>query len=203
VITGLFRQEIPLDFSGIFDYANSSIAVRLRSAGKDEMSQGACKYKIDPAPVFLFAYIAGSLLCSVFVVMLAVFDPAFRQAKLPVVLETIGYVLVIFGPPYAALAALVLTHCFRYEVTADGVRGKSWLGGAQFVRWADVSNAKPFRVGNLEFVRLTAAQGRRVWLPMFVHAASPVESEAFVWITPGTFSPADSPILSVPSRARS
>jgi hypothetical protein len=148
------------------------------------MSQGTCKYKVDPAPVFLFAYITGSFCCSAFVVVLALIDPAFRQAKLPVVLETIGYVLVYFGPPYAALSALVMTHYFRYEVTEEGVHGQTWLGKTESIRWAEVAAARPIHVGNLEFVRLSTAGGRRVWLPMFVHPASAAGSATFAWAPP-------------------
>ncbi len=145
------------------------------------MSQGTCRYKVDPAPVFLFAYIAGSICCSVFVVLLALIDPAFRQAKLPVVLETIGYVLVFFGPPYAALSALVMTHYFRYEVTQEGVRGQTWLGRTEAVRWSEVAAARPIHIGNLEFVGLTTSAGTRIWLPMFVHPATSTDAATFAW----------------------
>ena len=148
------------------------------------MSQGVCKYRVDPGPVFLFAYITGSIGCSLFVVSLAIFDPAFAQAKTPVVLETIGYVLVFFGPPYAALCALVLTHYFQYEVTPEGVQGQNWLGRTVLVKWSEVAAAKPLTIGNLEFVRLSTPSGTRVWLPMFVHSAASADAPTFAWAPP-------------------
>ena len=150
------------------------------------MSAGTSTYKVDPAPVFLFAYITGSLACSAFVVVLALFDPAFENAKLPAVLETIGYVLVFFGPPYAALCALVLTHYFRYEVTADGVRGQNAFGRTLFVQWNTVTSMKPIRIANLEFVRVAGGDSTStLWLPMFVRSASPMEPSVAIWgVTP-------------------
>lgn len=146
------------------------------------MSAGACTYKVDPAPVFLFAYITGSLACSAFVIVLAMFDPAFQNANAPAVLETIGYVLVFFGPPYAALCSLVLTYYFRYDVTPDGVTGQNFFGRTLFVSWSDVSSMKPLRVGNLEFVRVAGRSSQAtLWLPMFVRTESPVESATLAW----------------------
>lgn len=150
------------------------------------MSAGASRYKVDPAPVFLFAYISGSLACSAFVVVLALFDPAFQHAKLPAVLETIGYVLVFFGPPYAALCALVLTYYFRYDVTADGVRGQNAFGRTLFVQWSEVTSMKPIRIANLEFVRVSGRDNTStIWLPMFVRSASSAEPSLAIWgVTP-------------------
>jgi hypothetical protein len=160
------------------------------------MSQDACTYRVDPAPVFLFAYVAGSLLCSGLVVALAIFDPSFQRAGVPVILETIGYVLVFFGPPYAALCALALTHYFHYEITPVGVKGHSLFGGTLFVEWAKVAGVRPLRVGNLEFVRLVASPDKRtVWLPMFVRPGSRVVSETLAWGVPHPFTKsADAPI---------
>lgn len=136
-------------------------------------SENSCTFKMEPAPVFLFAYVTGSLLCSVFVAVLALTSPEFSDTNLPVVLETIGYVLVFFGPPYAALAALVMGHYFKYSVTAEGVRGQNLLGQPTFVAWDDIAGMKPVRLGNLDFVRLISAAGARpVWLPMFVRYAA-------------------------------
>jgi len=146
------------------------------------MTAGESSYKVDPAPVFLFAYITGSLGCAAFVVALAMFDPAFQDAKLSVVLETIGYVLVFFGPPYAALSALVMTYYFRYTVTPDGVSGQDLLGRTQFVNWSDVETMKPIRVGNLDFVRVySRSDGSALWLPMFVKTATPVDAATALW----------------------
>lgn len=152
------------------------------------MTQGTCTYKIDPAPVFLFAYVVGAIACSGFVAVLAAFDPAFQQAKLPVVLETVGYVLVFFGPPYAALCALVLTHYFRYEVTADGVSGQSLLGHNVSVAWSDVEAMKPVQIGNLDFMRvISTGRKRAIWLPMFVRAGSPFDEVAQLWTPQAQF----------------
>lgn len=137
---------------------------------------------MEPAPVFLFAYIAGCAMCSALVAALAMASPQFSGAKLPVVLETIGYVIVFFGPPYAALCALVLAHYFKYSVTADGVSGQSLLGRPTFVPWTDITAMKPARIGNLEFVRLITASGARpVWLPMFVRHAAGAGGEVTKW----------------------
>jgi hypothetical protein len=145
-------------------------------------SQASCTFKMEPAPVFLFAYITGSVLCAALVAGLSFFDPNFSEARMPVVLETIGYVLVFFGPPYAALFALVMAHYFKYTVTADGVTGQSLLGKPGFVAWADIAEMRPVRVGNLEFVRLISDSGDRpVWLPLFARHASGAEASEIVW----------------------
>lgn len=144
--------------------------------------QVSCTFRMETAPVFLFAYIAGSLLCSALVVGLSVFDPSFSGAKLPVVLETIGYVLVFFGPPYAALFALVMAHYFKYTVTAEGVLGQSLLGKPGFVAWTDIVEMQPVHVGNLDFVRLISARGDRpVWLPLFSRHAAGVDTSEIAW----------------------
>lgn len=136
-------------------------------------SENSCTFKMETAPAFLFAYITGTLLCSAFVAALALTSPEFSGAKWPVVLETIGYVIVFFGPPYAALAALVMGHFFKYTVTADGVCGHDLMGRPTLVAWTEIVEMRPLRVGNLEFVRLISDGGARpVWLPIFVrHAA--------------------------------
>jgi hypothetical protein len=151
------------------------------------MSAGVSTYKVDPAPVFLFAYITGSLACAAFVVFLALFDPAFQSANLPAVLETIGYVLVFFGPPYAAMCSLAMSYYFRYDVTPDGVTGQNLLGRTLFVKWTDVASMKPLRVGNLDFVRVSCrSRAATLWLPMFVRAVSTQEPATAIWSMPAT-----------------
>jgi len=123
--------------------------------------------------MFLFAYIAGSVFCSAFVIILPLADSEFRGANLPVVLETIGYVIVLFAPPYAALAAFVMGRVFKYSVTADGVHGQDLMGRSTFMAWTDVVEMKPIRIANLDFVRLISAGDERpLWLPMFVRYAA-------------------------------
>lgn len=146
------------------------------------MSPTSCSFKMDPAPVFLFAYISGSVVCSAFVASLALFDPAFQQAKLSVVLETIGYIIVFFGPPYAALCALVLAHYFKYTVTPEGIGGQNLLGKSTFVAWSDVTELRPVRIGNLAFARLISADATRpVWLPLFVRNEAALDSSITQW----------------------
>jgi len=146
------------------------------------MSPTSCSFKMDPAPVFLFAYIAGTALCSLFVGGLAVFDPSFQQAKLSVVLETIGYIIVFFGPPYAALCALVLAHYFKYTVTPEGIGGQNLMGKSTFVAWGDVRELRPARIGNLAFARLVSAEhARPVWLPLFVRNEAALDSSILQW----------------------
>ena len=136
-------------------------------------SEKSCVFRMETAPMFLFAYIAGSLLCSAFVIALTLTNPEFRGANLPVVLETIGYVIVIFAPPYAALVAFVMGKVFKYSVTAEGVHGQDLMGRATFVAWGDIAEMKPARIANLDFVRLFSVDGSRpVWLPMFVRYAA-------------------------------
>lgn len=145
-------------------------------------SKASCTFKMEPAPVFLFAYITGSVLCSTLVVALALLNPSFSNAKFPVVLETIGYVLVFFGPPYAALFALVMAHYFKYTVTAEGVSGQSLLGKPGFVAWTDIAEMQPVRIGNLEFVRLIGTHGEQpVWLPLFSRHAAGAPAAEIAW----------------------
>lgn len=161
------------------------------------MSQGASTFKMDPAPVFLFTYIVGSVACAGLVAVLALTDPAFQQAKVSVVLETIGYILVFFGPPYAALCALIATHYFQYTVTADGIGGQNLLGKSQFVAWSDIAMLKPIRIGNLEFVRLVSGNGARpIWLPMFVRNETAFDNTIMQWAPQGPVAQAFTPITS-------
>ncbi len=150
------------------------------------MSQGVSSFKMDPAPVFLFTYVTGSLACAGFVGVLAVTDPAFQQAKLSVLLETIGYILVFFGPPYAALCALLATHYFQYTVTAEGVGGQNLIGRSQFLRWSDIAAMKRVRIGNLEFIRVMSREGgRAIWLPLFVRNEPAFDATMMQWAPPG------------------
>lgn len=145
-------------------------------------SQASCTFRMETAPVFLFAYIVGCALCSALVVGLSLLDPSFSNAKLPVILETIGYVIVFFGPPYAALFALVMAHYFKYTVTADGVLGQSLFGKPGFVAWTDIAELRPVHVGNLDFVRLISANGDRpVWLPLFSRHAAGSDASEIAW----------------------
>lgn len=150
------------------------------------MSQGASSFKMDPAPVFLFAYITGSVACALFVFLLGIADPAFHQAKLPVLLETIGYLLVYFGPPYAALVSLVTVHYFQYTLTPEGIGGQNLLGKSRFVAWNDIAGLKPIRFGNLEFVRLMSVGGERpIWLPLFVRNEGAFGDTLMQWAPQG------------------
>ena len=165
-------------------------------------TQTSCTFKMEPAPVFLFAYISACVLCSALVAGLALTSPAFSGAKLPVVLETIGYVIVFFGPPYAALSALVMTHYFKYTATAEGIHGQSLLGKPTFVPWTEIAEMRPARIGNLEFVRLISERGARpVWLPTFVRHAAGAPDETEHWAP--QFQNLRSLSLAIPRRAHS
>ena len=146
------------------------------------MSRSTSTYSVDPAPIFLFSYVAGSLACSALVVLLALIDPSFQRAGAPAVLQTIGYVLVFFGPPYAAICALTLARQFKYEVTPEGVVCRGLLGRPSIVLWNDIAATRPIKVGNLEFVRLIPrSPGAAIWLPLFVRGGSTGDGATFLW----------------------
>ncbi len=120
-------------------------------------------------PVFLFVYVAGAIAGSIFIGLWRMLDASLQMVPYSVVLDTIGYYLILIAPIYAGLTALVMSRYFKYIITDDGIGGENLFGASRFAHWESIAEIRPIKIGNLSFVKLITDDGKQpVWLPMFI-----------------------------------
>jgi len=86
------------------------------------------------------------------------------------------------------IGAWALSFLFPAFLSTQGVYGHSFWSMRRFVRWQDVTSARPFRFLNLRWVRIYA--GNKVtWLPLFQSRDLEFQQEI------RRFAPSNSPIL--------
>jgi len=120
-------------------------------------------------PVFLFIYIAGSVAGSLFILLWRMVDANLQAVPLYVVLDTIGYYLILVAPLCAGICGLITSRYFKYVISDEGIHAGNLAGASRFVHWDSIAELRPIQIGNLAFVRLVTEDGASpMWLPFFI-----------------------------------
>ena len=126
-------------------------------------------FRMEFKPVVLFVYITGSIVGSSLIVLWRILDASLQMIPYSVVLDTIGYYLVLVAPFYAGVCGIVMSRYFKYVITENGIGAKNLAGASRFVAWDSIAELRPIKIGNLTFVRLITEDNRSpMWLPLFV-----------------------------------
>ena len=126
-------------------------------------------FRMEFKPVFLFTYVTGAIVGSIAILLWRMLDASLQQVPYSVVLDTIGYYLILIAPVYAGISALVMSRYFKYIITDDGIGGQNLLGASRFAYWETIAEIRPIKIGNLTFVKLITDDGKPpVWLPLFI-----------------------------------
>ncbi|PCJ56499.1 MAG: hypothetical protein COA73_12000 [Candidatus Hydrogenedentota bacterium] len=133
------------------------------------MNQREYTFRMDFMPVFLFVYIVGSVLGALAIVSWVSLDPGLDVER-NVMLETVGFYIMLFSPPYSILCAVVMNRYFTYIVSEDGIRGQNLLGKSQFVPWKAIRQINPIHIGNLRYARIVSETEKLpLWFPLFLN----------------------------------
>jgi hypothetical protein len=118
------------------------------------------KFRAAVAPMSAFIFVAGMILVLIHNLISngLHFDPS-RLAFL----SGFGLVALVFSIGYSWMISLLFPDAF----SADGIYGHSFWGRRRFVRWHDIASAQTFRLGNLRWLRVYAADGNITWLALF------------------------------------
>lgn len=68
---------------------------------------------------------------------------------------------------FAIAYSWMLSCLFPAAFSAEGIYGHSFWSRRRFVRWQDVTSARTFRLANLLWLRVYAADGKVTWLALF------------------------------------
>ena len=85
-------------------------------------------FRMELKPVFLFVYLAGAVVGTTMIVLWRMLDPGLQSVPYAVILDTIGYYLILVAPFYAGLSALVMSYYFKYEISESGIGGRKLHG---------------------------------------------------------------------------
>ena len=83
----------------------------------------------------------------------------------------------------------MLSLVFPDAFSADGIYGHSFWGFRRFISWRDVAAARTFRLLNLRWLRVYAADGKVTWLALFQSRSVEFRQEI------RRLAPAESPVL--------
>lgn len=126
-------------------------------------------FRMEFKPVFLFVYITGAIVGSILILLWRMLDASLQMVPYSVVLDTIGYNLILIAPFYAGVCGLVMSRYFKYVITEDGIGGQNLIGASHFVEWDNIAELRPIKIGNLAFVRLVTEEKKPpMWLPLFI-----------------------------------
>jgi len=124
-------------------------------------------FRTDFMPVFLFVYVVGAIGGALFILCLVTFDTSIHVEK-HVMLETIGFYIMVFSPPYAILSAVIMSRYFSYYMTDKGLGGENLVGKSQFIEWDDIQKIHPIHIGNLTYARIHSnGEKHPLWFPLF------------------------------------
>ena len=124
-------------------------------------------FRTDFMPVFLFVYVVGAIGGAIFILGLVAFDTTIHVEK-HVMLETIGFYIMVFSPPYAILSAVIMSRYFSYFLTEEGLGGENLIGKSQFIEWDNIQEIKPIQIGNLTYARIhSVGEKYPLWFPLF------------------------------------
>jgi hypothetical protein len=124
-------------------------------------------FRTDFMPVFLFVYVVGAIGGAIFILGLVTFDASIHVEK-HVMLETIGFYIMVFSPPYAILSAVIMSRYFSYFLTEEGLGGENLIGKSQFIEWDNIQEIKPIHIGNLTYARIhSMGEKYPLWFPLF------------------------------------
>ncbi len=126
-------------------------------------------FHMEFKPVFLFTYVTGAIVGSVLIMLWRMLDASLAMIPYSVVLDTIGYYLILIAPFYAGICGLAFSRYFKYVITENGIGGQNLMGASRFVEWDSIAELRPVKIGNLAFVRLVTEEKKPpMWLPLFI-----------------------------------
>jgi hypothetical protein len=124
-------------------------------------------FRTDFMPVFLLVYVVGAIGGSFFILGMVNYSPTY-QAEMHVTLETIGFFIMVFSPPYAILCGVIMSRYFSYFLTKEGLGGENLIGKSQFIEWDDIEEINPIHIGNLTYARIhSKGEKHPLWFPLF------------------------------------
>ncbi len=127
-------------------------------------------FRMEFKPVFLFTYVLGAIVGSIAIMLWRMVDASLQMVPYSVVLDTIGYYLILIAPFYAGICGLAMSRYFKYVITEDGIGGQNLIGASRFIEWDDIAELRPIKIGNLAFVRLVTEEKKPpMWLPLFIN----------------------------------
>jgi len=127
-------------------------------------------FRMEFKPVFLFTYVLGAVVGSIAIVLWRMLDASLQTIPYAVVLDTIGYYLVLIAPFYAGVCGLAMSRYFKYVITENGIGGQNLIGASRFVEWDSIAELRPIKIGNLAFVRIVTEEKKTpMWLPLFIN----------------------------------
>lgn len=86
--------------------------------------------------------------------------------------------------------AVIISVLFPSYISPQGLHGHSFWGTRNFLAWTDITQVRPFKLGNLTYARLYSGSGQTtLWFPLF-QSPQPYFSDEI-----RRFAPKDSPIL--------
>ena len=117
-----------------------------------------CKqFRAAVTPGFIFIFVGGMIIGLFVIVIRHGFD-----IDLSALTVATG-VAFIFSIIYSWVLALI----FPVAFSSDGIYGHSFWGRRRFVRWQDISSVRTFRLANLQWLRVYAADEKVTWLALF------------------------------------
>ena len=169
-----YRPENPLDNlpAGNADWPDRRIAMFLAT------TTDARKFRMAILPMWFFILVLGYLFG--FVGNLIVFGRSLDLHTQPAIF---GVSAVLAG-----ISTVVLRVFFPTSLTVDGVYAHSVWGKPCFAAWRDITRVQPFRILNLQWLRLYTSRGEVTWLAMFQSHREQFLNEL------GKLAPANSPM---------
>ena len=126
-------------------------------------------FRMEFKPVFLFTYVLGAIAGSIAIILWRMLDSSLQTVPYAVVLDTIGFYLILIAPFYAGVCGLALSRYFKYVITENGIGAQNLIGASRFVEWDSIAELRPIKIGNLSFVRLVTEDKKPpMWLPLFI-----------------------------------
>lgn len=115
------------------------------------------KFRAAVMPMATFMFVTGMAM----VILLIVITDGFHFDRRALAIAT-GTALA-----FSIAYSWMLSCLFPAAFSAEGIYGHSFWARRRFVRWPDVASARTFRLANLRWLRVYAADGTVTWLPLF------------------------------------
>jgi hypothetical protein len=121
---------------------------------------GCRKFRAAVIPQSVFMFVGSMLIVLTLIVMRDGFH--FDRRALAALAIATGALLVL-----SILDSWILSLAFTAAFSSEGIYGHSVWGWRRFVRWQDISSVRTFRLANLRWLRVFAADGKVTWVALF------------------------------------
>jgi hypothetical protein len=137
-------------------------------------------FRLAIGSTLIFFFIAGTTLG----LLLVSFDVGWRAAL------RFSPRAAIWGLTFSFVMALLFHWSFPTRISAEGLSAHSIYGFRRFISWENISDARPFRLFNLRWVRLYSSfDGKVTWMALFQSNFELFNAEI------RKFAPSHSPVL--------